>query len=87
MSSHEFVTSNARMNNDPEKNESTSSVNADILEGNCEDFESDKSVWAVLVEHGVEIRGALPVASENRTDTRFFNVFTVFSTSMLSLLP
>lgn len=45
------------------------------------------SFWAKLSDHGVEMRGAEPVPVEKRTDTRYINVFTIFATSMTSLLP
>lgn len=45
------------------------------------------SFWAKFSDHGVELRGAEPVPVEKRTDTRYVNVFTVFATSMTSLLP
>lgn len=45
------------------------------------------SFWATFSDHGVEMRGAEPVPVEKRTDTRYVNVFTVFATSMTSLLP
>ncbi|KAI1372398.1 permease for cytosine/purines, uracil, thiamine, allantoin-domain-containing protein [Hypoxylon crocopeplum] len=45
------------------------------------------SFWAKLSNHGVEMRGAEPVPVEKRTDTRYVNVFTIFATSLTSLLP
>ncbi|KAJ9145430.1 Purine-cytosine permease fcy22 [Pleurostoma richardsiae] len=48
---------------------------------------ADRSLWTRLSEAGVELRGAQPVPVELRTDTRYFNIFTIFSTSMTSLLP
>ena len=36
---------------------------------------------------GAEQRGAAPVPVEQRTHTDYINIFTVFSTPMLSLLP
>lgn len=71
---------------DVEKNVSTSSADVVAL-GSSYDLETNTGIWAKLSQHGVEIRGAKPIPAEERTDTRFFNVFTVFSTSMLSLLP
>ncbi|KAL7623597.1 hypothetical protein AAE478_005149 [Parahypoxylon ruwenzoriense] len=47
----------------------------------------NSSFWAKLSNHGVEMRGAEPVPVEKRTDTRYINVFTIFATSMTSLLP
>jgi hypothetical protein len=45
------------------------------------------SLWERLSFAGVEIRGAEPVPVEKRTDTQYSNVFTIFATSMTSLLP
>jgi hypothetical protein len=36
---------------------------------------------------GAEQRGAAPVPVEQRTQTDYISIFTVFSTPMLSLLP
>ncbi|KAI1137314.1 permease for cytosine/purines, uracil, thiamine, allantoin-domain-containing protein [Hypoxylon sp. FL0543] len=45
------------------------------------------SFWEKFSDHGVELRGTEPVPVKKRTDTRYVNVFTVFATSMTSLLP
>ena len=45
------------------------------------------SFWQKLSFAGVEMRGAEPVPVEKRTDTQYINVFTIFATSMTSLLP
>ncbi|KAI1765039.1 permease for cytosine/purines, uracil, thiamine, allantoin-domain-containing protein [Hypoxylon sp. FL1150] len=45
------------------------------------------SFWAKFSDYGVEMRGAEPVPVEKRIDTRYVNVFTVFATSLTSLLP
>jgi hypothetical protein len=87
MLSHEVTTEKSNPAIDVEKSASTSSVSGEVVEGNSEELGDRKSFWAPLANRGVEIRGALPVSPENRIDTRFFNVFTVFLTSMLSLLP
>lgn len=51
-------------------------------------FQAPKSsFWAKFSDYGVEMRGAEPVPVEKRTDTRYVNVFTVFATSLTSLLP
>lgn len=71
---------------DIEKHGSASSIEAIPQEGSTEIL-AGPSIWQKLQGFGVETRGAKPVEIEARTDTRFFNVFTVFSTSMLSLLP
>ncbi len=57
-------------------------------EAGHDDFKEKKiGVWEKLSGAGVELRGAEPVPVEKRTDTRYVNVFTIFATSMTSLLP
>ncbi|CAK7217387.1 hypothetical protein SBRCBS47491_003146 [Sporothrix bragantina] len=46
-----------------------------------------ESFWQKLSSAGFEMRGVEPVPVELRTDTRYLNVFTIFGTSMTSLLP
>lgn len=67
----------------------SSSTKASEAGGEIEDpFQAPRSsFWATFSDHGVEMRGAEPVPVEKRTDTRFVNVFTIFATSMTSLLP
>ncbi|KAI2472351.1 permease for cytosine/purines, uracil, thiamine, allantoin-domain-containing protein [Annulohypoxylon bovei var. microspora] len=67
--------------------ESPSGATSEVSE--IEDqFQAPRSFfWAKFSDHGVELRGAEPVPVEKRTDTRYVNVFTVFATSMTSLLP
>ena len=57
-----------------------------IVEGET-DVINKLSFWRKLASYGVEIRGVQPVPAEQRTDTRYLNVFTLFSTSMCCLLP
>lgn len=40
-----------------------------------------------LVDAGFEDNGIKPIPVENRTNTQYSNLFTIFFTSMLSLLP
>jgi len=40
-----------------------------------------------LLDAGVEENGVLPVSLEKRTNTNYSNLFTVFFTSLLCLLP
>ena len=67
--------------------ESPSGATSEV--GEIEDqFQAPRSsFWATFSDHGVELRGVEPVPVEKRTDTRYVNVFTVFATSMTSLLP
>jgi hypothetical protein len=40
-----------------------------------------------LLTWGVEVRGITPVPVEERTDTRFINIFSLWFTMSVSLLP
>ncbi|KAK1835301.1 putative purine-cytosine permease [Podospora conica] len=64
-------------------------VTTEINASSADDaFEEPKTgLWERLSGAGVEMRGAEPVPEEKRTDERYLNVFTVFGTSMTSLLP
>jgi hypothetical protein len=84
MSTLDFVASKSTVMRDVVKETSSFSIDADVTTG---EIRGKKAFWSSLTDHGVEIRGALPVPVEERVDRRFFNIFTVFSTSMLSLLP
>ncbi|KAH9897580.1 permease for cytosine/purines, uracil, thiamine, allantoin-domain-containing protein [Xylariomycetidae sp. FL2044] len=77
---------------DVERGSKETGSGSDERNGEVQDVEdqfhqSRSSFWAKFSDHGVEMRGAEPVPVEKRTDTRYLNVFTVFSTSMTSLLP
>ncbi|KAK5128731.1 hypothetical protein LTR85_000064 [Meristemomyces frigidus] len=71
---------------DIEKDAASSSAEIDRSLGTVEDVPGG-SLWARLTDAGIEGRGAQPVPVEERTDTRFLNIFTVFATSMTSILP
>jgi len=73
-------------------------VASDVEMGSSHDFKdtvrddfhvpaAGESFWQKLSGAGVEMRGAEPVPVEKRTDTQYINVFTIFATSMTSLLP
>jgi hypothetical protein len=71
---------------DIEKGTSTSSI--DVSPGREVSHGLTKhSFWSKLYSNGVEFHGGAPIPVEEQTDTRYFNVFTVYSTSMISLLP
>jgi len=74
------------MFSDVEKGASSSSVDAQPLEGTTEEL-SKHAFWRNLYDNGVEVHGGAPIPVDQQSDTRYFNVFTVYSTSMLSLLP
>lgn len=40
-----------------------------------------------LLDAGVEDNGIKPVPVERRTDTRYYNLYTVFATALLCVLP
>ena len=44
-------------------------------------------LWFRILNWGVEEGGIEPVPLEKRTDTRFVNLFTVWFTALLCLLP
>ncbi|KAI1774489.1 permease for cytosine/purines, uracil, thiamine, allantoin-domain-containing protein [Hypoxylon cercidicola] len=69
----------------PKEGSSTGTSEVDEIE---DPFQAPQSsFWAKFSDYGVEMRGAEPVPVEKRTDTRYVNVFTVFATSLTSLLP
>lgn len=74
----------------------TSSVQADLEPGlNNGKAKKDSFVieefkgpfWQKVVNFGVELRGLEPVPPELRTDTRYVNILTLFSTTSIGLLP
>lgn len=68
---------------DPEKNVASSGVE----ESGSSQGVIKSTFWSRLYDSGVEFHGGAPIPVEEQTDTRFLNVFTVYSTSMCSLLP
>lgn len=59
-------------------------------EGIVESFVTPKSVRGLLKRltiAGVEMRGLEPIPLENRTHTKYYNIFTLFGGSFLSILP
>lgn len=50
-------------------------------------LESNPRWYQRLLDAGVEDNGVKPVPVESRTDTRYHNLFTVFSTALLCVLP
>ena len=46
-----------------------------------------KPLWFRILNWGVEEGGIEPVPLERRTDTRYVNLFTVWFTALLCLLP
>ncbi len=51
-------------------------------------YEPAKTLWwSRLVAWGVEVRGIVPVPLEERVDTRFVNIFSLWFTMSVSLLP
>jgi hypothetical protein len=58
------------------------------VEGSFDDNVKSKSaVWRRILGWGVEENGIVPVPVEQRTDTRVFNLFTIWFTALLCLLP
>jgi hypothetical protein len=52
-----------------------------------ETLKSKSSLWRRILGWGVEANGIIPVPVEKRTDTRVFNLFTIWFTALLCLLP
>jgi hypothetical protein len=66
----------------------SSSAVVDAATGDVEEYSTFLSRfqrWTAWT--GAEQRGAAPVPIEQRTQTDYISIFTVFSTPMLSLLP
>ena len=49
--------------------------------------DKSKPLWFRILNWGVEAGGIAPVPIEKRTDTRHVNLFTVWFTALLCLLP
>lgn len=47
----------------------------------------DHSFWRKVANLGVELRGLEPVPAELRTDRRYVNILTLFTTTSIGLLP
>lgn len=45
------------------------------------------AIWRKILGWGVEENGIIPVPVEKRTDKRVFNLFTIWFTALLCLLP
>lgn len=59
-------------------------------DGIVENFITPNSLTAILrrlAMAGVEMRGLDPIPVEKRTHTKYYNIFTLFGGSFLSLLP
>jgi len=71
---------------DSEKNAATYSSSP--VEWSFDDNVKSKSaIWRKILGWGVEENGIIPVPVEKRTDTRIFNLFTIWFTALLCLLP
>ncbi|KAL2823258.1 permease for cytosine/purines, uracil, thiamine, allantoin-domain-containing protein [Aspergillus cavernicola] len=58
--------------------------------GDMEDFTPPMSLFGILKKlatAGVEMRGLEPIPVEKRTHTKYYNIFTLFGGSFLSVLP
>ncbi|EXJ93804.1 NCS1 family nucleobase:cation symporter-1 [Capronia coronata CBS 617.96] len=75
------------MEKDMEK-ATSSPVVQDIAEGQAEPNQSLKHpILQKLASWGVELHGVTPVAVEERTNTRYINIFFVWFTMSINLLP
>lgn len=52
-----------------------------------ESLKPQSAIWRKILGWGVEENGIIPVSIEKRTDKRIFNLFTVWLTALLCLLP
>jgi hypothetical protein len=60
----------------------------DVSAGESQKYGTGKRAWIrKVLSWGVELRGISPVPLEERTDGRFFNIFFVWWTLSLNLLP
>jgi NCS1 nucleoside transporter family len=73
--------------NDLEKGAIEPSVNVTTSEEASVQEVNKKRFWSKLYDNGVEFHGGAPIPLKEQNDTRYFNVFTVYSTSLTSLLP
>lgn len=55
--------------------------------GVLEDSKSFSGVLKKLTTAGVEMRGIDPIPIEKRNHTKYYNIFTLFGGSFLSVLP
>jgi hypothetical protein len=76
---------------DPEMGSSTCDLERAPMEvKNGEEECIDKAsnpLWFRVLNFGVEQGGIAPIPLENRTDTRYLNLLTVWFTALLCLLP
>lgn len=62
-------------------------VALDVDVGESQNYSPKKSWVSKVLSWGVELRGITPVPPEERTDRRFINVFFVWWTMSINLLP
>ena len=77
---------NTVLTDDLEKSARTSSI-ADTPENGSTEVLTKKRSWSRPYDSGVEFHGGAPIPLEEQTDTQYLNVFTIYSTSLCSLLP
>jgi hypothetical protein len=77
---------NITLSGNVEKDTSSSLVDAIPVEGSTEQL-INPPFWSRLYDNGLEFHGGAPIPVEAQTNTSYLNVFTVYSTSMFSLLP
>lgn len=75
----------------PKMGDSTYDVEKRPLEAESGEEESledkPRPLWFRILNWGVEGGGIAPIPVEKRTDTRYVNLFTVWFTALLCLLP
>lgn len=66
---------------------STTDVDVDVSFAESQTYSTPKKWLTKISALGVEVRGITPVPVEERTDRRFINVFFVWFTMSMNLLP
>jgi len=73
---------------DIEKNDASTTSDVVVAESTASNALYKGRSWlSRLVSWSVEVRGIAPVPIEERTDTRLVNIFTVWFTMSVSVLP
>jgi hypothetical protein len=60
---------------------------AQVTQSRSNEDQTQPSNFKRLTSYGVEVRGIMPVALEDRTDTRPINIFSFWWIASLGLLP
>jgi hypothetical protein len=61
--------------------------NAEVTEGKQARARGWRGIMSVLEERDVELRGCTPIPHEERTETNYFNIFTLWFSMSCNPLP